>query len=142
MEKRCRQAHRTEDSRRHRESRRRTPEESGCGRREVRPSEAGAGERRTAPRVETRAAPQSSAEPAERPGRFRRGSWRPATGKTGRTDDAGQPGIRRGQGRCGNRPARVQQENEDRKSTRLNSSHEWISYAVFCLKKKTNKDKN
>src|SRR5207247_5618373 len=23
---------------------------------------------------------------------------------------------------------------EDRKSTRLNSSHEWISYAVFCLK--------
>src|SRR5207247_11201292 len=27
-------------------------------------------------------------------------------------------------------------EYEDRKSTRLNSSHEWISYAVFCLKKK------
>src|SRR5438105_8465041 len=26
----------------------------------------------------------------------------------------------------------------DRKSTRLNSSHEWISYAVFCLKKKIN----
>src|SRR5206468_11292029 len=25
----------------------------------------------------------------------------------------------------------------DRKSTRLNSSHEQISYAVFCLKKKT-----
>src|SRR5207247_11429229 len=24
----------------------------------------------------------------------------------------------------------------DRKSTRLNSSHEWMSYAVFCLKKK------
>src|SRR6266536_522786 len=24
----------------------------------------------------------------------------------------------------------------DRKSTRLNSSHEWIAYAVFCLKKK------
>src|SRR5207247_10415061 len=24
--------------------------------------------------------------------------------------------------------------NADRKSTRLNSSHEWISYAVFCLK--------
>src|SRR5207247_9442425 len=23
---------------------------------------------------------------------------------------------------------------QDRKSTRLNSSHEWISYAVFCLK--------
>src|SRR6266849_2365544 len=27
----------------------------------------------------------------------------------------------------------------DRKSTRLNSSHEWSSYAVFCLKKKINK---
>src|SRR2546429_4822086 len=29
---------------------------------------------------------------------------------------------------------------EDRKSTRLNSSHGYISYAVFCLKKKTNKE--
>src|SRR3712207_7814665 len=28
---------------------------------------------------------------------------------------------------------------KDRKSTRLNSSHANISYAVFCLKKKTNK---
>src|SRR2546430_7514502 len=28
---------------------------------------------------------------------------------------------------------------EDRKSTRLNSSHSQISYAVFCLKKKTNR---
>src|SRR2546430_5233808 len=28
---------------------------------------------------------------------------------------------------------------EDRKSTRLNSSHSQISYAVFCLKKKKNK---
>src|SRR5258708_29829442 len=27
-------------------------------------------------------------------------------------------------------------EDEDRKSTRLNSSHQIISYAVFCLKKK------
>src|SRR2546429_1393726 len=27
--------------------------------------------------------------------------------------------------------------NTDRKSTRLNSSHGYISYAVFCLKKKT-----
>src|SRR3712207_7437525 len=27
--------------------------------------------------------------------------------------------------------------NKDRKSTRLNSSHANISYAVFCLKKKT-----
>src|SRR2546427_4575130 len=28
-------------------------------------------------------------------------------------------------------------ESQDRKSTRLNSSHSQISYAVFCLKKKT-----
>src|SRR5690242_21216173 len=32
--------------------------------------------------------------------------------------------------------ARVVAEHEDRKSTRLNSSHMSISYAVFCLKKK------
>src|SRR5438874_10711589 len=30
------------------------------------------------------------------------------------------------------------QGNQDRKSTRLNSSHVEISYAVFCLKKKKN----
>src|SRR5438105_11897958 len=30
-------------------------------------------------------------------------------------------------------------QDQDRKSTRLNSSHEWISYAVFCLKKKKKK---
>src|SRR5437763_12596813 len=29
----------------------------------------------------------------------------------------------------------------DRKSTRLNSSHRCISYAVFCLKKKKNNEK-
>src|SRR5437867_5850779 len=31
--------------------------------------------------------------------------------------------------------------NKDRKSTRLNSSHRTISYAVFCLKKKKKKKK-
>src|SRR2546428_6864084 len=30
-------------------------------------------------------------------------------------------------------------ESADRKSTRLNSSHDQISYAVFCLKKKKNR---
>src|SRR2546430_3388500 len=35
----------------------------------------------------------------------------------------------------GDRPARGRLR--DRKSTRLNSSHSQISYAVFCLKKKT-----
>ena len=33
------------------------------------------------------------------------------------------------------------QEMLDRKSTRLNSSHALISYAVFCLKKKKNRKK-
>src|SRR5438034_5352213 len=33
----------------------------------------------------------------------------------------------------------VLEESEDRKSTRLNSSHTVISYAVFCLKKKIEK---
>src|SRR5437763_2774822 len=49
---------------------------------------------------------------------------------------------------CAERPARVtllpagdfqtgeKHMEEDRKSTRLNSSHRCISYAVFCLKKK------
>src|SRR2546422_2823841 len=32
------------------------------------------------------------------------------------------------------------QTDVDRKSTRLNSSHGYISYAVFCLKKKKNTD--
>src|SRR2546422_7311549 len=32
-------------------------------------------------------------------------------------------------------------EERDRKSTRLNSSHGYISYAVFCLKKKKKKNK-
>src|SRR5437868_8940850 len=38
----------------------------------------------------------------------------------------------------GERPPRTR----DRKSTRLNSSHVSISYAVFCLKKKKKKQKN
>src|SRR5256886_3110894 len=36
---------------------------------------------------------------------------------------------------CGGTPGR---SRRDRKSTRLNSSHSQISYAVFCLKKKKN----
>src|SRR2546430_2931532 len=34
---------------------------------------------------------------------------------------------------------RVGRDQRDRKSTRLNSSHSQISYAVFCLKKKKKK---
>src|SRR5688572_31752762 len=46
---------------------------------------------------------------------------------------AGQDGAAR---RDRNR-AEAQPRGRDRKSTRLNSSHSQISYAVFCLKKKT-----
>src|SRR5207248_5015425 len=44
--------------------------------------------------------------------------------------------VRRAHGAAGADRAR------DRKSTRLNSSHRTISYAVFCLKKKKKKKKN
>src|SRR5438094_2020783 len=47
---------------------------------------------------------------------------------------------------CGERLARAcrggDQHVSDRKSTRLNSSHRTISYAVFCLKKKKKREKN
>src|SRR5256885_7677024 len=46
-------------------------------------------------------------------------------------DLPGEPGGR-------NRPAIIG-NTQDRKSTRLNSSHLVISYAVFCLKKKKKK---
>src|SRR5438034_6247786 len=55
------------------------------------------------------------------------------------------------EGRCGVRTLRFavgvigvgrKSETEDRKSTRLNSSHTVISYAVFCLKKKKKKKTN
>src|SRR5256886_9125807 len=45
-------------------------------------------------------------------------------------------------GRCPDGEARERwpaDRNRDRKSTRLNSSHSQISYAVFCLKKKKKK---
>src|SRR5687768_18179153 len=44
--------------------------------------------------------------------------WQPSPGPL---DETGVPAVK----------------PEDRKSTRLNSSHGYISYAVFCLKKKT-----
>src|SRR5207244_12594411 len=45
--------------------------------------------------------------------------------------------FRRGLSNSGNSDARwINERPRDRKSTRLNSSHQIISYAVFCLKKK------
>src|SRR5256884_1307596 len=39
-------------------------------------------------------------------------------------------------------PVVIQGNKTDRKSTRLNSSHGYISYAVFCLKKKKRERKS
>src|SRR3712207_7200812 len=47
-------------------------------------------------------------------------------------------GRRGGARRAGRLPAQGRPAAADRKSTRLNSSHANISYAVFCLKKKKN----
>src|SRR5205814_10477706 len=65
----------------------------------------------------------------------------------GRRRDAarGEPrchGPREGHHACANRSVhrahqRAERHPGDRKSTRLNSSHLGISYAVFCLKKKS-----
>src|SRR5947209_15409394 len=52
-----------------------------------------------------------------------------------RREDAGLLQDARGAARLLPRRARA----SDRKSTRLNSSHANISYAVFCLKKKNNR---
>src|SRR2546422_5668148 len=50
----------------------------------------------------------------------------------------GVPDCQQGHGRsiASNRIIPPQSGTRDRKSTRLNSSHGYISYAVFCLKKK------
>src|SRR5438128_8889433 len=50
-------------------------------------------------------------------------------------------GTRRRPLRCRARTRRPPALSADRKSTRLNSSHGSISYAVFCLKKKNKKNK-
>src|SRR5215813_9521835 len=81
-------------------------------------------------------------------------SGRPAAGRvTGRLLLEGGP-IRPGGRQPGPRPIRgvlaftatgqrpVRVRAGDRKSTRLNSSHVRISYAVFCLKKKKKKKKS
>src|SRR2546430_7582254 len=44
--------------------------------------------------------------------------------------------LRRAGRHARRRPHQPARAGEDRKSTRLNSSHSQISYAVFCLKKK------
>src|SRR2546429_5225433 len=54
----------------------------------------------------------------------------PFRGLRRRQTGAEQPSAKRRNGK--------RNQRQDRKSTRLNSSHGYISYAVFCLKKKNN----
>src|SRR2546422_5734847 len=58
----------------------------------------------------------------------------------GAGDEAGEPAVHAGLAgstdRDRNARFRARAREIDRKSTRLNSSHGYISYAVFCLKKK------
>src|SRR5688572_30872630 len=76
---------------------------------------------------------------------FRSGERRPDA--DGVSERAGE--YRRGSDRAGKEAQgvlrhlglRQQPAHGDRKSTRLNSSHSQISYAVFCLKKKKKKKK-
>src|SRR3712207_6956913 len=69
-------------------------------------------------------------------GRAARGA-RPRRDRGGRGPTGGRPQpLRRRDGRLISRGPRP--SPRDRKSTRLNSSHANISYAVFCLKKKKN----
>src|SRR3712207_8944517 len=56
--------------------------------------------------------------------------------RQGRDDDAAADGVRDGVLHVPSELPRVRRSGGDRKSTRLNSSHANISYAVFCLKKK------
>src|SRR5258708_26415653 len=72
-------------------------------------------------------------------------SCRPAANAAGRADGPAartaseHPGGRRQLRESAFRNAAAREAGpprEDRKSTRLNSSHQIISYAVFCLKKK------
>src|SRR6266581_220460 len=55
-----------------------------------------------------------------------------------RAAQARQHAAQASHGRAGRSTGRA---SRDRKSTRLNSSHPSISYAVFCLKKKTKSEK-
>src|SRR3712207_7686093 len=60
----------------------------------------------------------------------RRGGWTRMQGPCDGSTTVSEPG----------KPAGL--HDGDRKSTRLNSSHANISYAVFCLKKKKKRQKN
>src|SRR2546430_7036105 len=70
---------------------------------------------------------------------FRSGRARPPRGEAPHEDERHALGRDRlDDDRPGAEAREGEHDAEDRKSTRLNSSHSQISYAVFCLKKKKN----
>src|SRR2546422_3159942 len=73
---------------------------------------------------------------SKRPGRPSRDRARPRDRATGGAAPRGAGGATRAGGAGDRRPPAAAVVRPDRKSTRLNSSHGYISYAVFCLKKK------
>src|SRR3712207_7350357 len=77
---------------------------------------------------------RSQAGPGQRPAiaAIDRPRQQPEAGRAGERGGAARPGDVR----VADDVAAVGGQQQDRKSTRLNSSHANISYAVFCLKKK------
>src|SRR2546422_6642160 len=53
-----------------------------------------------------------------------------------RSLEQAQASLQVAEAQLANAKAQLARSDTDRKSTRLNSSHGYISYAVFCLKKK------
>src|SRR3989440_4715860 len=79
--------------------------------------------------------------PTARLTRFTQGRW-PRTAAPSRSTPVGtalRKRVRRSAVRYQSYPPNPSSSPSDRKSTRLNSSHDQISYAVFCLKKKKHK---
>src|SRR5258708_21959253 len=64
-----------------------------------------------------------------------RREWNSVDRQVRAAESAAQP-LGRVQGTLRRREVLLTRPRGDRKSTRLNSSHQIISYAVFCLKKK------
>src|SRR3712207_8183094 len=77
--------------------------------------------------------------PISPPGVARDQGWRIASEPARTGSSAGWAPAARGDAARARRMAARSTRNIDRKSTRLNSSHANISYAVFCLKKKKNR---
>src|SRR2546422_4822106 len=99
------------------------------------------------PTARTRAHPRRAAPPRAHGGDHARASGRVVGGPRAHRGRGPPRGARGGvvpRGRAAGRADRRGRERSrvdgrrrgDRKSTRLNSSHGYISYAVFCLKKK------